>query len=69
MDDPSAETPLYLFRVRQGKKYRFRIVGGMCTSCPYKFSISHHTLLIIAVDGCPVEPVRVNSFDMYGGKT
>jgi FtsP/CotA-like multicopper oxidase with cupredoxin domain len=69
MDDLSAETPLYLLRVRQGKKYRFRIVGGMCTSCAYKFSISHHTLLVIAVDGCPVEPVRVNSIDMYGGKT
>ncbi|XP_033609847.1 laccase isoform X2 [Cryptotermes secundus] len=68
MDGLYAETPLYLFRVRQGKNYRFRIVGGMCTSCAYKFSISHHTLLVIAVDGCPVEPVRVNSIDMYGGE-
>jgi hypothetical protein len=39
----------------------------MCTSCAYKLSISHHTLLVIAVDGCPVEPTRVNSIDMYGG--
>jgi FtsP/CotA-like multicopper oxidase with cupredoxin domain len=69
MDEESAETPLNVFRVRQGKKYRFRIVGGMCTSCAYKLSISHHTLLVIATDGCPVDPVRVSSIDIFGGKT
>jgi FtsP/CotA-like multicopper oxidase with cupredoxin domain len=68
VDDLSEETPLSTFRVRQGKKYRFRIVGGMCTSCAYKFRISQHSLLVIAVDGCSVEPVRVSSIDMYGGK-
>jgi hypothetical protein len=61
------ETPYNVFRVRQGKKYRFRLVGGTCTSCAYRFSIEQHTLLIIAVDGSPIEPVRVNSIDMYGG--
>jgi FtsP/CotA-like multicopper oxidase with cupredoxin domain len=61
------ETPYNVFRVRQGKKYRFRLVGGTCTSCAYRFSIEQHALLIIAVDGSPIEPVRVNSIDMYGG--
>jgi hypothetical protein len=67
VDSFCPETPYNVFRVRQGKKYRFRLIGGTCTSCAYKFSIEQHTLLIIAVDGSPVEPVRVNSVDMFGG--
>jgi len=63
----STEAPYSVFRVTHGKKYRFRIVGGMCTSCAYKFSVQEHDLLVIAVDGCPIEPVLVNSIDMYAG--
>jgi FtsP/CotA-like multicopper oxidase with cupredoxin domain len=68
-DARSSATPYSVFRVTQGKKYRFRLIGGTCTSCPYKFSVGHHTLLIIAVDGTPVDPVRVNSIDIYPGNT
>jgi hypothetical protein len=65
----SAEIPYSAFRVTQGKKYRFRIIGATCTSCAYKFTVGQHTLLVIAVDGNPVEPVRVNSIDIYPGNT
>ncbi|KDR15437.1 Laccase [Zootermopsis nevadensis] len=67
-DEFSSENLYNVFRVTHGKKYRFRLVGGICTSCPYKFSVGHHTLLVIAVDGNPVEPVRVNSIDIYPGE-
>ncbi|KAJ4445529.1 hypothetical protein ANN_12209 [Periplaneta americana] len=60
--------PSAVFRVTPGKKYRFRLVGGMCTSCAYQFRVQQHELLVIAVDGNPTEPVLVDSIHMYGGE-
>ncbi|PSN51485.1 hypothetical protein C0J52_00762 [Blattella germanica] len=67
-DGRSTNTPYSVFRVTKGKKYRFRVVGGMCTSCSYHLSIQDHPVLIIAVDGCPIEPVLVDSVVFYAGE-
>ncbi|PSN35801.1 hypothetical protein C0J52_21815 [Blattella germanica] len=59
--------PYAVFRVSQGKKYRFRIIGGTCTVCPVEVNIELHSLLVIAVDGVPVEPSWVDSIVLYPG--
>jgi FtsP/CotA-like multicopper oxidase with cupredoxin domain len=49
-------------------RYRLRIVGGLCTVCPIQFAIDSHKLLIIATDGNPVAPVRVDSLNIFSGE-
>jgi hypothetical protein len=48
--------------------YRLRIVGGLCTVCPIQLTIDGHTMLIIATDGNPVAPVRVDSLNIFSGE-
>lgn len=64
----SLGVPYAVFRVSRGKRYRFRLVGGTCTVCPSQVSVESHSLLLIATDGNPIEPVRVDSIVLYPGK-
>jgi hypothetical protein len=64
----STITPYGQINVQSGKKYRLRIVGGLCTVCPAQITIDGHTMLIIATDGNPVAPVRVNSLAVFSGQ-
>ncbi|XP_069695515.1 uncharacterized protein [Periplaneta americana] len=61
-------TPQKVFHVRKGKRYRFRLIGGMCTHCPARFQIEGHKLLVIATDGNPIQPVLVDSIEYFSGE-
>jgi FtsP/CotA-like multicopper oxidase with cupredoxin domain len=53
--------------VERGKRFRLRLVGGLCTVCGVQFSIEGHDLTLIATDGTPVNPVTVRSVVIYSG--
>lgn len=64
-----ANTPLAEFNVTQGNRYVFRIVAGTCFECQHIFTIEGHDFLIIASDGRPTQPYRVDSLTMSPGKS
>jgi FtsP/CotA-like multicopper oxidase with cupredoxin domain len=64
----STQTPYGQINVQEGVRYRIRIVAGLCTVCPSQVTIENHTMLIIATDGNPVAPVRVDSLIMFAGE-
>ncbi|PNF18421.1 Laccase [Cryptotermes secundus] len=64
----STTTPYGQINVKAGNRYRLRVVGGLCTVCPVKLTIDGHTLLVIATDGNPVAPVRVDSINLFSGE-
>ena len=61
-------TPMEMFKVKSGYRYRFRLISNGILYCPTQFSIDHHNLTVIATDGSPVEPVEVESVVMYNGE-
>ncbi|KAJ8030200.1 Laccase-2 [Holothuria leucospilota] len=67
---PSTEhfTEREVFNVDAGCRYRFRMVSNAGTNCAQRISVDNHTLTVIASDGRPFEPVRVDSFVIYGGE-
>ena len=66
--DPNAQTPLSIFKVKQGFRYRFRVIDAGLEFCPMQFSIDKHNLTLIATDGNPIEPVEVESFVLTPGE-
>jgi Putative multicopper oxidases len=61
-------TPKHVFHVKQGMRYRFRVIGALSTHCPAVVHIENHKLLMIASDGSPFKPVLVDSFTIFSGK-
>ena len=53
--------------VESGKRFRLRLLGGLCTVTGVQFSIEDHDLTVIATDGGPIKPVTVTSFVIYSG--
>ncbi len=39
-------------------RYRFRMINNGILDCPIMVSVDNHTLLVIASDGNPVQPVE-----------
>jgi hypothetical protein len=62
------KTPLSVYRVVQGKRYRFRLVGGLCSECPVRVKFEGHQMLVIATDGNPVEPILVDTVVLEAGR-
>ncbi|XP_054289587.1 uncharacterized protein LOC129004903 isoform X2 [Macrosteles quadrilineatus] len=60
--------PLSEFKVRQGYRYRFRLIGASCLSCPYRFTVQDHKLLAVATDRNPIEPVYFDSVILSAGE-
>ncbi|EEB19131.1 L-ascorbate oxidase, putative [Pediculus humanus corporis] len=61
-------TPLEVFTITPGRRYRFRMINSMASVCPVQLTIQGHSLILIATDGEPVHPVVVNtiiSFSAY----
>ncbi len=56
-DVPYSKTRLSEFRVQQGNRYRFRLIGAQGLYA-YKFSIDGHRLTVVATDGYWIEPVN-----------
>ncbi|KAF6749988.1 laccase 3 precursor [Ephemerocybe angulata] len=60
-------TPLSVIAVRRNRKYRFRLVSISCNPA-YTFSIDSHTLTIIEVDSINVQPLTVDSIQIFPGQ-
>jgi hypothetical protein len=61
-------TPLEVFTMTPGKRYRFRLINSFGTVCPAQFSVEGHVLTVIATDGESVQPVNVNTIISFSGQ-
>ncbi|KAG5670510.1 hypothetical protein PVAND_000769 [Polypedilum vanderplanki] len=61
-------TPLEVFTMTPGKRYRFRSITAFYSVCPAQLTIEGHTMTIIATDGEPVHPVNVNTIISFSGE-
>lgn len=61
-------TPLEVFTVTPGRRYRFRMINAFCTVCPAQLTIEGHPLLILSSDGEPVQPMPVNTIISFTGE-
>ena len=59
-------TPREVFKVDQGKRYRFRLIGN--NVCHHIITVQSHKLKVIATDAFPVEPVEVNRIGIGSGE-
>ncbi|KAG1809741.1 laccase [Suillus variegatus] len=62
--DRGPDVPFAVIDVQPGKRYRFRLLNMACKP-NYIFSIDSHNLTIIEVDGQYVEPLVVDSIQIY----
>nr|UES62897.1 laccase 4 [Cyathus bulleri] len=60
-------SPFAIIRVQRFVRYRFRLVSISCDP-NYVFSIDGHTMRIIEVDGISVQPVVVDSIQIFAGQ-
>lgn len=61
-------TPLEVFTITPGRRYRFRMINSYGSVCPSQITVEGHTLTIIATDGEAVQPVQVNTIISFSGK-
>ncbi|XP_012277841.1 laccase isoform X2 [Orussus abietinus] len=61
-------TPVEVFQVKPGKRYRFRVINSFSTVCLAEFAVEGHTLQLIAQDGENVEPRLVNTIITGSGE-
>lgn len=61
-------TPLEIFTMTPGKRYRFRMINSLASVCPAQLTVQGHDLTLIATDGEPVHPVKVNTIISFSGK-
>ncbi|XP_063697893.1 uncharacterized protein LOC134828837 [Culicoides brevitarsis] len=61
-------TPLEIFTITPGRRYRFRMINAFSSVCPAQVTIEGHGLTIIATDGEPVHPVQVNTVISFSGE-
>lgn len=59
--------PVTKFEVEYGRRYRFRLIGGTCLSCPFQLTFEGHRVHVIAADGNHVQPVTVGSVVISSG--
>ncbi|KAG6859902.1 hypothetical protein C0995_002231 [Termitomyces sp. Mi166 len=64
-DGPTS--PLAVISVVSGQRYRFRLVSISCDP-NYIFSIDGHTMTIIEVDGINIQPLKVDSIQIFAGQ-
>ncbi|PPQ63102.1 hypothetical protein CVT24_005813 [Panaeolus cyanescens] len=62
-----AAVDLTVLQVEPGKRYRLRIIGMSCDP-NFTFSIDGHNLTIIEVDGENVQPLVVDSLQVFAGQ-
>ncbi|XP_015602372.1 laccase-5 isoform X1 [Cephus cinctus] len=61
-------TPLEVFTITPGRRYRFRMINSFGSVCPAQITFQDHTLTLIAADGEPVHPVNVNTIISFSGE-
>ena len=64
----TSEAPVAEFSVKQGNSYRFRIIASTTSTCPFKFAIQNHPMMVVALDGIPCKPFHVDVLVMAAGK-
>ncbi|XP_046680742.1 laccase-1-like isoform X2 [Homalodisca vitripennis] len=65
---PLTHTPLAVFTVQKGFRYRFRLINSGAHDCPVDLNIDGHPITAIASDGSDIEPVTVDSLVSYAGE-
>lgn len=72
MQDPNTgfmtNTPLEVFTITSGRRYRFRMINSYGSVCPAQITVEGHTLTVIATDGEAVQPIQVNTIISFSGK-
>ncbi len=66
--DQTATTPLEVFNVVKGKRYRFRLINLSTVSCRYQVSVDFHRLTVIATDGYPVRQQVADVVTLFNGE-
>lgn len=66
-ENATMHTPRAVFTVRQGFRYRFRLINSGVSFCPIQFVVDSHNFTVIATDGKPIEPVRFQSVTLHAG--
>jgi FtsP/CotA-like multicopper oxidase with cupredoxin domain len=61
-------TPLEVFTMTPGRRYRFRMINSFASVCPAQLTIQGHNLILIATDGEPVHPVQINTIISFSGE-
>lgn len=61
-------TPLEVFTITPGRRYRFRMINSFASVCPAQLTFQGHRLSLIATDGEPVHPVQVDTVISFSGK-
>lgn len=61
-------TPLEIFTITSGRRYRFRMINSYGSVCPAQVTVEGHTLTVIATDGEAVQPIQVNTIISFSGK-
>ncbi|KAL1123234.1 hypothetical protein AAG570_002321, partial [Ranatra chinensis] len=56
------------FTVKQGLRYRFRLINAGVLNCPIQLSIDNHSMTAISTDGIDIVPVKVDSLVSYAGE-
>ncbi|CAG5118317.1 unnamed protein product, partial [Candidula unifasciata] len=62
------DMPFPVFKVKAGKRYRFRFAYNGISNCPLHVSVDGHSLMMIATDGRNFEPVEVDAFFIFSGE-
>ncbi|KAK7098255.1 uncharacterized protein [Littorina saxatilis] len=62
-----AQTPLEVLHVQQNQRYRLRVIGAS-PNCPLQVSVDSHQLLVVGVDGMPLEPRALDAFILHPGE-
>ncbi|KAH0584736.1 Acyl-coenzyme A oxidase 2 [Termitomyces sp. 'cryptogamus'] len=60
-------SPLAVISVRKDLRYRFRLIAISCEA-NYVFSIDKHTMTVIEADGVNVQPLTVDSIQIFAGQ-
>ncbi|XP_046598049.1 laccase-2 isoform X1 [Neodiprion lecontei] len=61
--------PLSTFTLIPGRRHRFRVAhAGGAGSCPVNLALEGHSILVIALDGHPVSPLKVKSVTLVKGE-
>jgi Multicopper oxidase len=63
-----SNTPIPIFHVQKGKRFRFRLINSATNVCPYQFQIEKHNFTIIATELSNVEPLVVDTLHYLSGE-
>ncbi|KAI0000119.1 laccase T2 copper depleted [Russula compacta] len=61
-----SDVPLAIVNVEQGKRYRFRLVSISCDP-NFVFSIDGHQMTVIEVEGTNLQPLVIDSLQIFAG--